>query len=186
MLWNASYLKCFVAALFASHVFLTSAYAQDNEIEALLEGLRTADASAAEQIEGRILTLWSQSGSDSLDLLLDRGREALGEGDIKTAIFHFTALIDHAPDFAEAYNSRATAYFQNQQYGLALEDIRRTLSINPRHFNAMSGLAIIFEEIGMTEGALAAWREVEQLHPNREGLAESILRLEANLDGRDT
>ena len=182
----ASYSKCALKALCASLVFLTPAFAQDNEIDALLEGLKSADASAAVQIEGRIQSLWSQSGSDAMDLLLDRGREALGEGDIKTAILHFSALIDHAPDFAEAYNARATAYFQDQKYGLALEDIRRTLALNPIHFGAMSGLAIIFEEIGRPEGALAAWREVQRLHPTREGMAESIQRLENSLEGRDT
>ena len=182
----ARYLKCAVAALFASQVFLTSAFAQDGEIEALLDGLKTADPMAATQIEGRIQAIWSKSGSDAMDLLLDRGLTAMGEGDITSAVLHFSALIDHAPDFAEAYNARATAYFQNQQYGLALEDIRRTLALNPRHFGAMSGLAIIFEEIGKPEGALAAWREVERLHPNREGLVESIERLENSLEGRDT
>ncbi|NNL18249.1 MAG: tetratricopeptide repeat protein [Boseongicola sp.] len=180
------YLKCAVAALFASQVFLTPVHAQDGEIEALLEGLRTADSAAAAQIEGRIQAIWSRSGSDAMDLLLERGLTAMSEGDMTSAVLHFSALIDHAPEFAEAYNARATAYFQNQQYGLALEDIRRTLALNPRHFGAMSGLAIIFEEIGKPDGALAAWREVERLHPNREGLVESIERLENSLDGRDT
>ena len=182
----APYLKCVVAALLASQVFLTSAQAQDGEIDALLEGLKTADPAAASQIEGRIQAIWSKSGSDAMDLLLERGLAAMSEGDMKSAVYHFSALIDHAPDFAEGYNARATAYFQDQKYGLALEDIRRTLALNPRHFGAMSGLAIIFEEIGQTEGALEAWREVERLHPNREGLQESIQRLENNLDGRDT
>lgn len=121
-----------------------------------------------------------------MDLLLDRGMAAMADGDMTSALFHFSALIDHAPDFAEGYNARATAYFQSQKYGLALEDIRRTLALNPHHFGAMSGLAIIFEEIGQPEGALAAWREVERLHPNREGLANSIDRLESSLEGRDT
>jgi Tfp pilus assembly protein PilF len=186
MRFFSSYLKCAVAALCASQVFLTSVAAQDNEIEALLEGLKTADASAAVQIEGRIQSIWSQSGSDAMDLLLDRGMAAMADGDMTSALFHFSALIDHAPDFAEGYNARATAYFQSQKYGLALEDIRRTLALNPHHFGAMSGLAIIFEEIGQPEGALAAWREVERLHPNREGLANSIDRLESSLEGRDT
>jgi len=118
-----------------------------------------------------------------MDLLMDRGREALENGDVNLAIEHFSALIDHAPDFAEGYNARATAYFQKQQFGLSLEDIRRTLELNPRHFGALSGLALIFEDIGRVEEALAAWREVEALHPNAQGLAESITRLERQVEG---
>ena len=70
----------------------------------------------------------------------------------KLAIEHFTALVDHAPEFAEGYNARATAYFQNGQYGPSLEDIRQTLMLNPRHFGAMSGLALILEELGRPPG----------------------------------
>ena len=36
-----------------------------------------------------------------MDLLLGRGNEALEAEDYPTAIEHFSALIDHAPDFAE-------------------------------------------------------------------------------------
>ena len=72
-----------------------------------------------------------------------------------------------------------------QRYGQSLEDIRATLQRNPRHFNAMSGLALILEEIGEPEGALMAWREVEQLYPTREGLAEAVARLSQQVDGAE-
>ena len=177
------YLRCAAAALIASQVFLTSALADDAELEALFEGLQTGDAAAVEQIEGRIFAIWSQSGSDSMDLLLERGRRAMTEGELPRAIEHFSALIDHAPDFAEGYNARATAYFQQGRFGLSLEDIRQTLARNPRHFGAMVGLALILEELGQPDDALAAWREVEKLHPNREGLADAVLRLEGQVEG---
>lgn len=178
-----SYLKCAVASFGASLVFLTSVVAEPAEIEALLEGLQTAEPSAAAQIEGRIYELWSKSGSDSMDLLLDRGRTALEAGETDRAIEHFSALIDHAPQFAEGYNARATAYFHEGSYGLSLADIQRTLSLNPRHFGAMTGLALILEELGEVDGALLAWREVEKLHPNREGLETAIRRLEVQIGG---
>ncbi len=180
---SLSFLKCAVASFGASLVILTSALAEPTELEALFEGLQTADEAAAGQIEGRIYEIWSQSGSPSMDLLLNRARDALTEGDTKTAIFHFSALIDHAPDFAEGYNGRATAYFQAGRFGLSLDDIRRTLELNPRHFGAMSGLALILEELDEVEGALQAWREVERLYPNREGLQDAIRRLEVRIGG---
>ena len=169
----------FLAGIFLSGV----AMAQDNELEALFEGLKTAEPEQALQIENRIVELWSKSGSASMDLLLDRGRAALQDGNTVLAIEHFTALIDHAPDFAEGYNMRATAHFQIGRYGLSLDDIRKTLSLNPRHFGAMSGLALILEELGRPDDALAAWREVEAINPNREGLADAILRLERQVEG---
>lgn len=177
------FLKCAVAALAASLMIQAAFAADDAELEALFEGLKTADTAAAHQIESRIYQIWSQSGSPSMDLLLERGREALNEGDTKLAIEHFTALVDHAPDFAEGYNGRATAYFQNGQYGPSLEDIRRTLALNPKHFGAMSGLALILEELGRPEDSLAAWREVQKINPRREGLDAAIERLERQTEG---
>ena len=180
----SSYLKWAVTALAASLVFLTPAGAEEDvELEALFEGLKGANAEAAVQIEDRIYAIWSQSGSPAMDLLLERGRKALSEGDARLSIEHFTALIDHAPEFAEGYNGRATAHFQNGDFGQSLADIRQTLVLNPRHFGAMSGLALILEEIGKPEDALLAWREVEALHPHREGLGDAILRLEKQVEG---
>ena len=178
-----TYLKRAVTAFAVFAVIGTATAQETDELEALFEGLKTAEGNAALQIEGRIQEIWSQSGSASMDLLLERGREALAAGDTKLAIEHFTALIDHAPDFAEGYNGRATAFFQNQQFGLSLEDIRQTLTLNPRHFGAMSGLALILEEIGRPEDSLAAWREVQKLNPSREGLDQAIQRLERQVEG---
>lgn len=179
-------LKHTVTALVAGLALAAPVAAMDDvELEALFEGLKTADATAAVQIENRIQEIWSQSGSPSMDLLLDRGREALMEGDTTLAIQHFSALIDHAPDFAEGYNGRATAYFQTGRYGLSLEDIRQTLTLNPRHFGAMSGLALILEEFGRPEDALDAWREVQKLNPNRDGIDDALLRLERSVEGQE-
>lgn len=178
-------LKCAVTAFVATLMFQAPVFADDAELEALFEGLRSEDPSAISQIEGRIYDIWSQSGSDSIDLLLDRGRKALAEEDAIQAIEHLTALIDHAPEFAEGYNARATAFFQSGKYGLALADIQKTLALNPRHFDAMSGLALILEELGHPDDALAAWREVEALHPHREGLQDALTRLERKVEGAD-
>lgn len=183
MRWIATSLKHAVTAFLAGFLLSGAVIAQDVELEALFEGLKTAEPQQAIQIENRIVELWSKSGSSSMDLLLNRGREALEEGDTVLAIEHFTALIDHAPEFAEGYNMRATAHFQTGRYGLSLEDIRQTLTLNPRHFGAMSGLALILEELGRPDDALAAWREVEAINPNREGLSDAILRLERQVEG---
>jgi tetratricopeptide (TPR) repeat protein len=171
------------AATFLAVAGAGAAVAAEAELDPLFEALRDADQQGAQAIENRIWQEWSRSGSAAMDLLLDRGRDALEAGEVEAAIEHFSALVDHAPGFAEAYNARATAWFQAGHYGLALEDIRQVLSRNPRHFAAMSGLAMILEEIGEEEGALEAWRGVEALNPSREGVREAIERLERRVEG---
>ena len=85
------------------------AFGQTAKLDALFDRLKTADEQAAGRIEQEIWIEWSKSGSAAMDLLLERGRRAMSEGQLDLAVEHFTALIDHAPDFAEGWNARATA-----------------------------------------------------------------------------
>ena len=176
-------LKSVVAAAVLSLSLAVPGFSQEPGLDDLFDALQAAEGESAKAIEGRIWEEWSQSGSPAMDLLLQRGREALEAGDIDRAIEHFSALIDHAPDFAEGYNARATAYFQKGLYGPSLEDIEQTLARNPRHFGALSGLALILEELGIKDGALAAYRAVEEMYPAREGLDAAIDRLSREIEG---
>jgi len=183
MTWKMQILKPVVAALFFAGVPVVPVFAQTSELDELFERLKIVEPGDAEQIENMIWAEWSRSGSPSMDLLLQRGREAMEAEDLTTAIEHFSALVDHAPDFAEGYNARAMAYFRQARYGLAIEDIRQTLTLNPRHFGAMSGLALIMEELGFPEDALDAWREVIALNPHAEGADEAVSRLAGAVEG---
>ncbi|MBM9594550.1 tetratricopeptide repeat protein [Roseitranquillus sediminis] len=175
--------KLVVAASVCAGLAAGPAASQQRDLDELFAALKTAEGDAVVAIEQKIYEEWSQSGSPAMDLLLDRGREAMEAQEWDVAIGHFSALIDHAPDFAEGYNARATAYFQAERFGEALEDIRRTLALNPQHFGAMSGLAIILERIGEDDAALEAWREVAKITPNHPELDEVMERLERRTMG---
>ena len=120
-----------------------------------------------------------------MDLLLERGREALAEDDSVAAIDHLTALIDHAPDFTEGWNARATAYYQAGLYGPALVDIGQALALNPRHFGALAGLGMILEELGQDQRALAVYRRTLAIHPHQPTILEGVERLEAKAAGQE-
>lgn len=147
-------------------------------MEELFERLQLATPETYEPIEEEIWQEWSKSGSPAMDLLLKRGRDALEAEEYDVAIEHFTALTDHAPDFAEGWHSRATAYYSAGLYGPSLDDLERVLAINPKHFGAMVGLATIFEELGYDREALEVYQAVKQLHPHRPNVNDAIRRLE--------
>ena len=157
--------------------------AQTADLDALFDRLAEADAEETAQIQGQIAAQWARSGSAAMDLLLTRGEDAMESGETELAIQHFSALIDHAPAFAEGYNGRATAYYLTGQIGPALADIRRALALNPRHFGAMSGLAVIFEELDRPEEALAVYRSILDIAPHAEGVSDAVSRLSVKLDG---
>ncbi len=175
--------KSVVAAGAMVLVFSAPGHAQEEDLSDLFEALRQAEPEAARVIEGRILDEWAKTGSPSLDLLMRRGNEALEARDSAQAIEHLTALIDHAPDLAHAYSLRANAYFLESMYGPAIDDLRATLIRNPQHFEALTGLAAILEELGFLEEALEISRRVADITPSREGLAAAIDRLESAVEG---
>lgn len=164
---------------------LLPAFADDKRLDELFQQLQTATDEEAGAITQNIWIEWSKSGSASMDLLLKRGQDALALGDPHSAIDHLTALIDHAPDFAEGYNARATAYFQIGQLGLSVADIAKTLALNPRHFGALSGLGMIFEQLNEPDKALEVYREALKINPHMKNVRDGVKRLEAQLGGQE-
>ncbi|ASM72806.1 MULTISPECIES: hypothetical protein [Roseobacteraceae] len=154
------------------------------DVPALLEQLQTADAAQAAQIERELERTWAQSGSVAMNMLLERGRKAMEQQDFAAAIDHLTALTDHAPEFAEGYHVRAMAYHQSGLYGPALEDLWRTLALNPYNYNAIFGLGVMLQEFGDSIGAARAFGHVLELNPGHESAKDALMRLEADGIGR--
>lgn len=174
-----------VAALSLIVTFSLPFGLQAGEIDDLLTQLRQADPGDAARIEREIARAWSKSGSAAMDLLLKRGQDALEVKDLPVAIEHLTALTDHAPGFAEGYHVRAMAYFHADLIGPALGDLARVLDINPHHFGALRGLAVIFESLGDNVRAFTAYEMVLRLHPHDEEAQKGIERLRAKVQGRE-
>jgi tetratricopeptide (TPR) repeat protein len=106
--------------------------------------------------------------------LKDRGKALAG----------LDALIERAPRFAEAYNQRAILYYQMRYFEKSVVDCERALKLNPYHFGAQVGLAQCLLQMGRQRTALKAFRATLKLHPNMNGVAETIRALEEALDDR--
>ena len=167
-----------VAAFLATSLLTgLPARADSARLDQLFKELKTANDASAQVITQEIWTEWSKSGSPAMDLLLQRGEQAMAAGDYATAIGHFTAIIDHAPKFAEAWNERATAYFQAGQIGPAVNDIQHVLALNPRHFGALAGLGMIFEELGEPQKALEVYKAALAINPHMPDVKAAVKRL---------
>ena len=174
-----------VAAFVLLFLLALPGMAQTAKLDGLFDQLLTATDEESQNIEQEIWIEWSKSGSLAMDLLLERGRSAMALGAPDVAIEHFTAVIDHAPEFAEAWNARATAYYQIGQFGPSIAEIGRVLELNPRHFGALSGLGSIFEELDRPKQALQVYQAALAIHPHLAGVLEAVERLEEELSGQD-
>jgi tetratricopeptide (TPR) repeat protein len=185
MLWPRI-LNRIVAAVLPLFLTCAMAMALDQEkLDGLFTRLQAAGADEAGRIETEIWIEWSKSGSPAMDLLLQRGRDAMAVGEFGVAVEHFTAIIDHSPDFAEAWNARATAYYNLGDYGPSVADIAQVLALNPRHFGALTGFASILEETGKTEQALEVYKAALAIHPHLEGVIDAVSRLETQAEGQE-
>ena len=162
--------------------FSTSCVAQQADIRdevSLLQQLAQSTPEQATGLDRQLQVLWSQSGSASADLLLERGREALGDGNITAAIDHLTALTDHAPEFAEGWHVRASAFFEIER--LNASDLEQALALNPNNYEAIYGLGLIFEIVGKPEQAFQAYSRVLAIHPHHEEVTNAVNRLKPQI-----
>jgi tetratricopeptide (TPR) repeat protein len=179
-------LKGTVAAFFVTVMFSTSSVAQQADLRdeaALLQQLAEATPEQAVGLDRQLKALWAQSGSASADLLLERGREALEDGDPLAAIEHLTALTDHAPGFAEGWHMRASAFFGMDRFGMAAADLEYALTLNPNNYEAIFGLGLIFEIIEQPDKALDAYERALAIHPHHEEVTNAVNRLKPQVEG---
>ncbi|MEO0619007.1 MAG: tetratricopeptide repeat protein, partial [Pseudomonadota bacterium] len=85
-------------------------------------------------------------------------------------------LVKAAPDYAEAWNKRATVNYMVGRLDESLSDIERTLELEPRHFGALSGRALVLTDKGDKKGALAAIEQAMRIHPFLRGAKRIIER----------
>ncbi|MBC7132470.1 MAG: hypothetical protein H5U16_05125 [Roseovarius sp.] len=177
------YLNRIVAAGAAIVTFSLPAAAQETRLDTLFTQLADAAPADARRIAAEIELEWTRSGSASMDLLLRRGEDALEAGDLAMAIDHLSAAIDHAPDFAEAWHLRSVAFFRQGRFGLALDDIAHVLVHEPRHFNAIYGLGILFEETGRPDLAQGVLLRARAIHPHHPEIGTALERVARKLGG---
>lgn len=155
---------------------------RDPRLDALFEELASPpSAAAAATTEQRIWSIWLEAGDPKLDREMEAGSRAMDRGDASAALRAFDAVVAARPDFAEGWNRRATLYYLMRRFPESVADIERTLALEPRHFGALSGLALIREAQNEPFAALEALEQVVRIHPRMPHLDDRIDRLTAML-----
>ena len=154
-------------------------------LDRLFETLKASeDARRARPIERAIQSIWMRGESDTANLMVSWGMRAMNVDEHEKAVRFFSAAIEQEPEFMEAWNKRATAYFVMKDYPSSLEDIRVVLAMEPRHYGALAGLGIIMRQTGNDAAALDAFRAALEVHPHLEMPARAIKELEPKVEGR--
>ena len=154
-------------------------------LDALFAQLRAAQSPEdAKPIEEQILTLFRQSGSPSVDLLMARAAAAEAAGDKDTARQLVDAVTDIASKYAEGWHSRAVLQSGAGDDEGAMVSLQKAIALNPRQFEAMAQFGELLEAYGDKAGALKMYRRARALDPQLEGLQRHIDALSRAVEGQ--
>jgi len=158
---------------------------QDLSLDDLFARLKQeADAKKAQPIERAIWRHWEQSGSETVDLLMDWSAKAMTKQDWAAALDLLDQVIVLAPQYAEGWNRRATVYFITSSYGRSLHDIEQVLKLETRHFGAMAGLSNILQKLDEDKRALVMWKNLLEIYPAHKSANHRVAELEEKLSGQ--
>lgn len=156
----------------------------DPRLDYLFVHLQDVDKSQqARLIEQLIWGVWLESESPTLKLLMGRAVHAMGENKFDAALEILHSVVVVAPDYAEGWNKRATVYFLMGRYEESIADVERTLSLEPRHFGALSGLGLIYSHLEDNASALDAYERALKANPHLDQAKTEVKRLRSKVKG---
>lgn len=159
----------------------------EQRLDALFLDLKKErDENKARELADRIRLEWQESGSATVNLLMQSADKAITDDKKPAALDILDQVIALAPNYVEGWNRRATLHFQMGNYRKSMSDINRVLAIEPRHFGAIAGMATMLEAAGKNELAMRAWQQFLDVYPSDRKAQEQFGELAEKLAGSRT
>ena len=145
----------------------TAAENHQKQIDKLLNQLKsTTDYQESKTIESKIWELWTTHPSkSSLTALMADGSFYMSQNKLESAYETFTQAIKLDPNWAEAWNKRATVLYLMGNYELSQKDIDVVLNLEKRHFGALSGQGLVQTALQNYEKAIESYTEAHRIYP---------------------
>ena len=133
------------------------------------------------KITNEIWDIWHETNDYSIQPDFNRGIESMQRNDLSMSISFFTRVIEKKPEFAEAWNKRATVYFMVGEFDKSMLDIKETLKLEPRHFGAMDGMGLIFMHLQQYDEAIKIYNQMLKIFPNNQSIKDKKNLMESYL-----
>ncbi|MDP6098391.1 MAG: tetratricopeptide repeat protein [Gammaproteobacteria bacterium] len=150
----------------------------DARLDELFSVLRqTENTNIIQQAENRIWEIWMEHSDDDVEALMLLGTQRMNMQYYSDALAVYSEIISAYPDYAEAWNKRATLYYLAGNLDASIDDIEKTLELEPRHFGALSGLGLVYiqrEELQKAKTAFEALIKVLPQSPNAKQNLEMV------------
>ena len=145
------------------------------ELDRLLGLLKhTSNTKEAGKISRQIQGLWAQSGSDTIDLLMQWAEDGINSKNYSLALDFLDNVVALKPDYAEGWMRRAAVHMQLNDLKLAMFDLHEALKLEPRNYNALALVGSIMEMTGRKELALKAYEDALVYYPQMRRAQERV------------
>ena len=155
-----------------------------NEEEAL-QALKGDDRLLAANAEAFLWRHWCRSGDAEADRLFRTGVDAMQNGALELAETLFGKVIEIMPQFAEAWNKRATVRYMRKNFAGSIGDCQETLIRNANHFGASSGQGLCHMSLGEYREAAICFRRALEIHPHLNAVQQNLALAQSQASGND-
>ena len=155
-----------IISIFLNISFL---YADDRntELNRLFNELKIKDKSISFKIEQKIWKIWStHPNNNELTSMLSVGSDFVNNNQYQKAVEIFTKVIELDPNWAEAWNKRATVLYMMGEFEKSQNDIDEVLKLEKRHFGAFAGQGLVNIKLENYEKAIMSYEEAMKIYPS--------------------
>ena len=153
-----------ISLLFASKIALADQ--NDPRLNNLFKKLNeTENQDEIRDLISDIWNIWFEVDDPKVIEYFEKGIQAMNLRNYPLAIRFFNNLIEEDPNFAEGWNKRATVHFMMGNFDQSMQDIIKTLELEPRHFGALDGMGLIFIHQGQFQQAIDVYDKMLEIFP---------------------
>jgi tetratricopeptide (TPR) repeat protein len=153
----------------------------NDEATLLYRELQSPDPYRRDQATARLWQLYFGAAGSEAEIRLLQAEQAVESGVYDTAEVWLSDLITDFPNFAEAWNRRATLYYLVKNYYASLADCEVTTRLEPNHFGAWHGMGLNYLALGRYDSAAQAFKRALEIQPfaeaNQKLLAQCLVKL---------
>ena len=140
---------------------------RNTQLNTLFNELKINNNFSSSEIEKKIWKIWSTHPADQkLTQMLVQGSDLMNRKMFNEALIIFDQVIDLDPEWAEAWNKRATVLYLVGEYQKSQNDIDQVLKLEKRHFGALAGQGLVNIELKNYEKAIKSYKKAKKIYPS--------------------
>ena len=143
-----------------------------------------SDEDEAKGLATLIANIWMRSGSDTANLLMQRAQQAIQKKDLSVALELLDKIVVLQPNWSEGWNKRASVRYAQGDLDGSMADVEHVLRLEPKHFGALEGMAMILQKTGLDKRALEVYRRALAIYPHQPEVQELVDKLTLQVEGQ--